>query len=133
SPCRAIASGGRVAMWLGPDEWLLLAEDEEPAGLMAELEAVLGEEPHSLVDASHRQVGLMLEGRGASRLLSAGCPLDLHADAFPPGMVTRTLLAKADIVLWRCSAPAFRLEVWRSFADYVVALLAEAARGLPEY
>jgi sarcosine oxidase subunit gamma len=46
-------------------------------------------------------------------------------------MCTRTLLGKAEIVLWRIGAAAFRLEVWRSFAPYVSAFLAEAARGLP--
>ena len=56
---------------------------------------------HSLVDVSHRQVGIVLEGPGAARLLAAGCPLDLDLRAFPVGMSTRTLLVKAEIGLWR--------------------------------
>ena len=43
-------------------------------------------------------------------------------------MCTRTLFAKADIVLWRTAADAFHVEMWRSFGDYVRALLAEVAR-----
>lgn len=132
-PRAAIEADGRVAMWLGPDEWLLLADSQDPAALTANLEAALRDEPHSLVNISHRQIGLTATGRGAPRLLSAGCPLDLSPDAFPVGMAARTVLAKAEIVLWRPSEDTFRLEVWRSFAEYVVALLSEAARGLPDF
>jgi sarcosine oxidase subunit gamma len=63
-------------------------------------------------------------------LLNAGCPLDLDLAAFPVGMCTRTVLAKAEIVLWRTSAEVFHVEVWRSFASYVTEYLAEAAREL---
>jgi sarcosine oxidase, subunit gamma len=43
-------------------------------------------------------------------------------------MCTRTVLAKAEIVLWRISQDVFHVEVWRSFADYVSRFLAEVAR-----
>ena len=72
----------------------------------------------------------MVSGPEAETLLAAGCPLDLEAGAFPVNMCTRTMLAKAEIVLWRTGAQAFRVEVWRSFAPYVAAFLAEAARGI---
>ena len=42
---------------------------------------------------------------------------------------TRTLLGKAEIILWRLhDAPAYRVECGRSFAPYVYAFLREAAR-----
>ncbi len=41
-------------------------------------------------------------------------------------MCTRTIFAKAEIVLWRTAPDAFRIEVWRSFAPYVLGLLDEA-------
>ena len=43
-------------------------------------------------------------------------------------MCTRTVLAKADITLWRTREDAFHLEVWRSFAGYVGSLVTEIAR-----
>jgi sarcosine oxidase subunit gamma len=61
-------------------------------------------------------------------VLATGCPLDLDPQAFPVGMCTRTVLAKAEIVLWRIADDAFHLEVWRSFAAYVSAVIAEASR-----
>ncbi|HZZ63094.1 MAG TPA: sarcosine oxidase subunit gamma family protein [Roseiarcus sp.] len=121
----------RTAFWLGPDEWLLIAEGVDPEMMAAEIEAALVGSPHSLVDVSHRQVGLDIRGADAVRALSAGCPLDLRVSAFPMGMATRTIFDKVEIVLWRREETAFRVEVWRSFAAYLVAALNEAARGAP--
>ena len=126
-PLGSAASGERAALWLGPDEWLLLAE-ESAGGLIGDLEKALGGVFHSLVDISHRQVGIAVQGPGAARLLAAACPLDLDLGAFPVGMSTRTLLAKAEVGLWRREENAFRIEVWRSFAPYVARILDEAAR-----
>ncbi len=125
-PLRSHAAGPRSALWLGPDEWLLLAEDSEPA-LGARLEAALAPVAHALVDVSHRQGAVELSGRGAARWLNAGVPLNLDASAFPVGMVARTLLTKAEITLWRRGPELFRVEFSRSFGPYVVAILNQAA------
>jgi sarcosine oxidase subunit gamma len=126
--CRAVTHAGRAALWLGPDEWLLIAPAAEGAALAAELATALSGLPHSLVDVSHRQSGGELRGPQAAALLAAGCPLDLDASAFPVGMCTRTVLAKAEVVLWRTAAEEFRIEVARSFVAYVSEFLAEAER-----
>ena len=84
----------------------------------------------SLVDISHRHASLEIRGSQAARLLVAACPLDLDPSSFPVGMVTRTIFGKAEIVLWRTAPDTFHLEVQRSFAPYVTALLAEAALDL---
>jgi sarcosine oxidase, subunit gamma len=128
--CRAGVAGERAALWLGPDEWLLIAPAAGAGGVRSGLESALSGLACSLVDVSHRQIGLEAAGAHAELLLAAGCPLDLHPDAFPVGMCTRTRLAKTEIVLWRTGADAFRLEVSRSFAAYLSAFLAEAARGM---
>jgi sarcosine oxidase subunit gamma len=127
--CRAGSTGGRAALWLGPDEWLLLAPAEDVAAEEALWQGLAGL-AHSLVDVSHRQIGLAVSGPQAAVLLSAGCPLDLDLSAFPVGMCTRTMLSKAEVVLWRTADQQFHLEVWRSFAAYVTEYLAEAARGI---
>jgi sarcosine oxidase subunit gamma len=129
-PLRAQTKAGRAALWLGPDEWLLIADGEEAEAIEPALRSAIGDRPSSLIDVSHRQAGLLIEGPKAAELINCGCPLDLHSEAFPPGMCTRTVLAKAEIVLWRTSADTFRLEVWRSYAPYVVGLLGEAVRDL---
>ncbi len=125
--CRAATGAGRAALWLGPDEQLLILPEIEGPGLLATLARALAGARHSLVDISHRQVAIIVSGPNVEALLNTVCPLDLDHSAFPVGMCTRTLLAKAEIVLWRTEPLTFHLEVWRSFAAYVTGLLAEAS------
>ena len=82
----------------------------------------------STVDISHRNVAIAVAGPAAEATLSAGCPQDLSAAAFPVGACSRTILGKVEIVLWRTRTDTFRVECWRSFADYVFGFLSEAAR-----
>jgi sarcosine oxidase subunit gamma len=128
-PCRATLGEGRATLWLGPDEYLLLGADAGSEAAAADaLERAVGDLPHALVNISHRQFALEVSGPHAATLLNGACPLDLDLGAFPVGMCTRTVLAKADIVLWRTRDDAFHLEVWRSFGGYVTGLLSEIAR-----
>ena len=53
SPCRAATLGARAALWLGPDEWLLLAPEDD---------AVNFDTAAAVIDIGHRQVGLRVEG-----------------------------------------------------------------------
>ena len=132
-PCRAHASVARATLWMGPDEYLLLdwtdgaADPASALGVAAGLEAAMAGTPHSLVDISHRQFAVSLHGPHAEDILNGACPLDLDLAEFPLGMCTRTVFAKADIVLWRTAADAFHVEVWRSFAGYVTGVVGEIA------
>lgn len=122
--------GTQTAIWLGPDEWLLIASAGSTAAALRA--PALAAVPHSLIDVSHRQIGLVLSGPLAARVLSAGCPLDLRLSALPPGMATRTIFLKSEIVLWRQADERFHIEVWRSFAPYLVGHLREAITGALE-
>ena len=114
----------RLCARLGPDEWLLCA----PEGTAPAFDSLAGRH-HSLVEVSHRYAGFAIEGDAAHWVLAAGCPLDLDSTVFTAGSATRSLLGKAEIVLWRLdAAPAFRVDCARSFAPYVQAFLQEAAR-----
>lgn len=123
--CRSACVAALSALWLGPDEWLLLAPaagGDWAAELSSRLEGILC----SLVEVSDRQVALSIQGPTAERILASACALDLSLAAFPSGMCTRTTFAKAEIVLWRTGPTEFHIEVWRSFARYVESLLLEA-------
>jgi sarcosine oxidase subunit gamma len=120
--------GQRAALWLGPDEFLLLAPAGASDPIAAAMATSLDALPHSLVDVSHRQVGLAVQGPRAEWLLESQCPLPLNLRDFPVGMCTRTIFGKAEIVLWRTAQASFHLEVWRSFSRYVAELLSEVAR-----
>ena len=116
TPCTA-APGDPAVLWLGPDEWLLLGTEGPPAW---------DGETGATFDVSDRQIALLVEGDRAVDALAAGCPLDLAGR--PVDFCTRTVFGKAEIVLWRRDTESWHVETWRSFAPYVEALLAEAAR-----
>jgi sarcosine oxidase subunit gamma len=128
-PCRAAEAGPHAALWLGPDEWLLIAPQRAREAVCGAMAEQLDSVPHSLVEVSDRQVAVIVSGEGAELVLSAGCPLDLDITAFPVGACTRTVLGKTEIVLWRRADGMFHLEVWRSFAAYLAAFLEEAIWG----
>jgi len=122
----ATPGDGCTALRLGPDEWLLLAEADSDPWLAARIADAAKGVAVSLVDVSHRHAGILLTGPACEAVLATGCPLALDMASFPVGRATRTVLAKAEVVLWRRDADRFQLEVARSFAPYVVALLGVA-------
>jgi len=118
--------GGRAALKLGPDEWLLIGD----AAAGNALAAAIAGKPISLVELSSRNIGIGLAGPAIPVVLAAGCPLDLADAAFPVGMATRTVFGKAEIVLWRRASDEWRIEAWRSFVPYIVAYLTQAVADL---
>lgn len=126
-PCRASRSGNRAALWLGPDERLLLGPAEAAAEMAGLLQHTLAGMAHSLVEVSHAHTAFEVSGGHAAAALNTGCPLDLDPASFPVGMCTRTVFAKAQIVLWCTGPETFHVETARSFAPYVTKILALAA------
>ena len=126
-PCRALAQSAWAALWLGPDEQLLVGPSDAGPTMAQRIEAALEGLPHSLVDVSHRQSAIEVRGPRAPTMINTACPLDLDLAAAPVGCCTRTVFAKAEIVLWRQAESCFQLQTWRSFLPYVTGLLGLAA------
>jgi sarcosine oxidase subunit gamma len=117
----------RLAIWLGPDEWLVVG----PAGTEGELERLLradiGEAVGSVVDLSANRTTLELRGPMAREVLMKGCSIDLHPRVFGPGRCAQTMLARAAVILHQTSnAPAYRILVRGSFAIYLAQWLIDA-------
>lgn len=122
-PKTSASANGRHALWLGPDEWLLI--DENGADLMA---AAAGSGVlHSATDVSHRNTAILVSGPDAAGAIASGCPLDLGKAIFPVGAAARTVLGKIEVVVFRSGEEDYRVECWRSFAPYAFGLLAEGA------
>ena len=118
------AASGRTVLCLGPDEWSVIAPAAEAEAVRQSL-AGLGA-PHSLVETSHRDVGIEVSGPAAEQMLSAACALDLAA--MPAGTCTRTIFDRAAIVLVKHGPDHYRIEVWQSFATHVWGLLDAVSR-----
>jgi sarcosine oxidase subunit gamma len=119
-PNRVTTAGDPCALWLAPDEWLVLA----PAGMSLE------ERPGRIDVSAHRTL-LEIRGAGARNLLARGCPLDLDPRSFAADHCAQTLLARVDVILFRLDGPdAFGVLVRASFARYLVAWLQDAVEAL---
>ena len=118
------ATGGRTALCLGPDEWSVIAPASEAEAVRRDVEGL--DAPHSLVETSHRDVGIEVGGPAAEEMLSAACALDLAA--MPAGSCTRTIFDKAAVVLVKHGPDHYRIEVWQSFAPHVWGLLEAVSR-----
>jgi len=117
----------RHALWLGPDEWLVVG----PAGSEDTLERrcrdVLAG-AGSVVDVSASRTIVELRGREAREILEAGCAIDLHPRAFHAGRCAQTLVARtAAIVHQVTDEPLYRLFVRSSFAMYLAMWLQDAS------
>ena len=117
-----------AALWLGPDEWLILAPPDG-GGLESTIERALEGRRHAVVDVSGGQTVIGLSGGRAPDVLAKGCTLDLHPRAFGPGRCAQTLVAKANATIWQTGdGPSYDLIVRRSFAEYLAFWLIDASR-----
>jgi sarcosine oxidase subunit gamma len=121
------AANGRTVLWLGPDEWLVVAAPGTEAALELELREALDDALGSVVDLSANRTAIELRGPAARDVLAKGCALDLHPSAFGPGQCAQTLIARAQVILEQLDdAPAYRLLVRGSFSDYLATWLLDA-------
>ena len=121
-------SGGVEALCLGPDEWLLLVSDGGCDALTGAAAGIYSQIPHSLCEISDREITLRLSGPQALTALTACCPRDIGA--MPPGQAARTLFDSATVIIWRDAPDRFRMDIWRSFAPHIRALLGKVEAEL---
>lgn len=122
-PKSSASKDGRHALWLGPDEWLLI--DEKGADLAAA--AAKANALHSAVDVSHRNTAILVAGPKAAEAVASASPHDLSPSVFPVGACARTVLGKIEVIIFRTDEQDYRIECWRSFASYAFGMLAEGA------
>jgi sarcosine oxidase subunit gamma len=121
-----------LALWLGPDAWLLTCPPAEAAARIESLRVALAEVHAAVVDVSDDRAVIRLAGPSARDVLAKGCPLDLHPRTFAAGRCAQSLLAKASVLLHPLDdapgGPVFDIYVARSFAHYLWAWLEDAGR-----
>ena len=108
----------RDVLWLGPDEWLVVAEPDAAPTIVRELEDALSGHHRSILDVSaNRIVFELIDGLEA---LSSGCGLDLHPTRWRPGMCAQTLFGQAQVILHQRDERTTRVFVRPSFERYVI-------------
>ncbi|MEP1934708.1 MAG: sarcosine oxidase subunit gamma family protein [Roseibium sp.] len=129
-PLSATVKPKRAALWMGPDEWTLMAPEDDLREVFDAIETKLAGKPHSVVDISDRSEAIIVSGEKAAWLLNTGIFVDFSTDKFPVGTVTRTLFHKSPVMIWRIGADSYVVEAWVSFMDYVSGILVQAAQEL---
>ena len=132
------APGGvRRALWLGPDEWLIVDADGTAEPILATLLGAFEGAPGAAVDVSANRTMLRLAGPAAREILETGCSIDLHSRAFAPGRCAQTTIARTSAILVEVEpgddaggGPDYRLLVRPSFAGYLASWLLDAVDGL---
>lgn len=116
-----------VALWLGPNEWLLVVTPYEGTPLAEDLDGALdGLHAGATVLTDSRTV-IGLRGPAARDVLAKGCPLDLHPAAFPAGTCAQSLVGQVDVLLHlHRDGARFDLYVLRSYADHLWRWLEDA-------
>lgn len=126
---RTSASWGELkALWLSPDQWLILCTRSKTTALLAELNAALGKIHSLAVDVSDMRSIIRLEGEGVRETLMKGSSLDLISDDYKAGTVRRMRFAEIAALLHVVEDNVIDIYVFRSYADYTWAFLLKAAR-----
>ena len=112
--------------WLGPDEWLLAAGDGAAKDLERRIRDSL-DHRFSVADVTGAQVQVELSGPAAGRVLQKSSPYDFHPRNFPAGRCVQTVFAKTTALVAAKDGDAFDIVFRRSYADYLMRWLADAA------
>jgi len=124
-----LTEGEHRALWLGPDEWLIVTSAAGTAQLLDTLGELLAGQHAAVNDICGGTVTLRIAGERVRDVLAKGCTLDLHPAEFKVGECAQSGLAKANILLAYVEAPAtFDITVRRSFSDYLCRWLQHAGR-----
>ncbi|WCD94851.1 sarcosine oxidase subunit gamma family protein [Streptomyces sp. HUAS 31] len=128
-PNTVVRTGELTALWLGPDEWLLIGPPGGEGELESRIREAAGDEPVSVTDVSAQRTTLLVTGPRARDLLAHGCPLDLHPRSFGSGRCAQTTLGRTQVVLVARDEPraGFWILVRSSFAGYLADWLLDAA------
>ena len=128
-PDTVVRAGESRALWLGPDEWLVVGPPDTQRDLEDRIRAASGDEHVALTDVSAQRTTLLVSGARARDLLAHGCPLDLHPRAFGAGRCAQTTVARTQVVLVARDEPGagFWVLVRSSFAGYLTDWLLDAA------
>ena len=140
-PNSTAGSGELLALWLGPDEWLVRSGDGAEGTLASRLREAVGDGFAAITVVSDAYAIFEIAGADAVRILAQGTGIDVDPRVFGAGRCARTRFAKMRALLHAAGGSAgtgagaagagvraYHLYVPRSYAHYAERWL-ERARG----
>ena len=126
-PLRLTRAGDATAIWMSPDEILLLLPHAVVDEKVAALETALSGAHHMVVNVSDARAVLRLSGPLVGEVLAKGAPCDVSDRGFPPGTARRTHLGGLAVGIWRLEDELWEIVAFRSYAHHLLAWLEQAA------
>ena len=125
---QAAFGGGKGAVWMSPDELLLVTGYAEAGALAASLGAALTGEHNLAVNVSDARAVIRLSGTGVAEILAKGAPVDVSNTAFPVGSTRRSHIGGVAVGFWRKTADEWEIVCFRSFAQFLFDWLVESSK-----
>ncbi len=119
--------GDSRAVWMSPDELLLILPAGQAPGAIAKLQAELADHHHMALDVSDARSIFRLTGPAVGEVLAKGAPCDVSDHGCPPGTARRTHLAGLAIGLWRLGPQDWEIVCFRSYAPHLLTWLQVSA------
>jgi heterotetrameric sarcosine oxidase gamma subunit len=120
-----VARGRADVICLGPTDWLVVAADPDASVWLPRFETVFEGSTFRATNMSQALVRIQVQGPEVCDLLAKGCAIDLYPPLFPPGRAVRTRLAGMPVIVSCTGTSSFELIVTQSYADYLLAWLAD--------
>ena len=114
------------ALWLSPDEWLIVGEDGKQNDLLWKLEKALTGQHVAVNDLSANRTIFELSGPHALTILMKSGDMDFHPRVFKTGDCAQTLLGKSQALVEKVDNEVFHVYVRCSFSRYVGGWLKDA-------
>ena len=118
---------GTGALWMSPDELLLLCPYEEARQRADELAEALSGEHALAVNVSDARAVFRVQGAALRDVIAKLAPVDMAPGAFAPGELRRTRFAQVAAAFWMDDAESARIVCFRSVAEYMFGILCAAA------
>lgn len=111
-------SDSSTALWLGPEEWLLWANDRQFDKKFKTLQEGLSSHHAAVIDVSDYYTIIRIGGDKAAQVLAHGCPLDMRDKRFTVNSCAQSHYRNAGILLYR-RKNGYDVQVRWSFAQYL--------------
>ena len=131
--CRTSNKEKITSLWLGPNEWLVVSNNEIPKETNTyELEQVLFDNISkanlgAITNVTDHFTIFKLSGSNIFEVLSKGCPFNFNSEDFGDNKVVQTILNHVDVTIHRKNENDVDLYVRRSFAGYLWDWLKDSA------
>ncbi len=122
--------GRRLMFWAGPDQWLLTTTPEDASEIASRLCQIADSTHQSLTDISSGYTQLDLSGENVDAVVRSATPFDVAQ--LSTGRCAQTVLAKAQVLLWKPAPSDYGIVVRRSFANYLCRWLIGAGAQIKE-